>query len=155
MGLPNWGGRGRWSEAAKQSSTSSSGLCLLGGIVEKVSRQWMGRRKNDQLRDLQRSVNDWAALGRLNNSDVLDLYHESVEFVASSHFGWLLIMSKCSEMARQPSHSVDLNAAPICQERGGRDLLASALKTLPTTSLYFSKPTLPSCHMYDCCSVIY
>ena len=120
MGLPNWGGRGRWSEAAKQSSTSSSGLCLLGGIVEKVSRQWMGRRKNDQLRDLQRSVNDWAALGRLNNSDVLDLYHESVEFVASSHFGWLLIMSKCNEMARQPSHSVDLNAAPICQERGGK-----------------------------------
>ena len=68
-------------------------------------------------------------LGRLDNSDVVfDLYHESSKFVPRSHFG-LLIMSKCTEMARQPSHWVNLNGSNlqrVSQERqkGGRDLLS-------------------------------
>ena len=58
------------------------------------------------------------ALGRLDNSDVVfDLYHESSKFVPPSSFG-LLIMSKCTEMARQPSHWVNLNGSNL--RRGER-----------------------------------
>ena len=126
------GGRGRWSEAAKHPLSIPPPLRSLSSTstnVAKVSEDRMRRRKDNQLRDLPRSVNDWgrAALGRLNNSDAVDLYHESAKFVPSFLLG-LLIMFECTKLARQPSHWVNLNGSNLRgQERqrgaAGRDLL--------------------------------
>ena len=90
------------------------------------------------------------ALGRLDNSDVVfDLYHESSKFVPPSSFG-LLIMSKCTEMARQPSHWVNLNGSNLQRgeasrkgRREGGTFSASALKALPNPSPYPNEPISP------------
>ena len=132
-GVPKGRREGPMVRSSKTIQASLSSTSLFERIESRIIwRSDEKEGKNDHLRDLLRSVNDWgggAALGRLDYSDVVfDLYHESSKFVPRSHFG-LLIMSKCTEMARQPSHWVNLNGSNLQRgsqerEKGGRDLLS-------------------------------
>ena len=135
-----------------RSHKTISTLCLpqsKKAFEANVSEDWM-RRKNDHLRDLPRSVNDWVVWCWEDSiTQMLLICITSRPNLFQVPTIGLLIMSKCTEMARQPSHWVNLNGSNLHlgggdeeREKGGT-FSASALKTPPNPSPYSNEPISP------------
>ena len=120
-GVPKGRREGPMVRSSKTIQPSLSSTPLFERIESRIIwRSDEKEGKNDHLRDLLRSVNDWVVWCLEDSiTQMLLICITSPPNLFQVPTIGLLITSKCTEMARQPSHWVNLNGSNL-QGEGAR-----------------------------------